>query len=64
MLTLDQAGALPNSLSPKTAEDGAVMHHPASARFRVRGQHCSLITLVVTPVHPKAMPVILTTEAE
>jgi hypothetical protein len=24
-LTLDQAGALPNSLSPNTAEDGAVM---------------------------------------
>jgi hypothetical protein len=25
MLTLDQAGALPNSLSPNTTEDGAVM---------------------------------------
>jgi hypothetical protein len=25
VLTLDQAGALPNSLSPNTAEDGAVM---------------------------------------
>ena len=45
MLTLDQAVALPNSQSPKTAEDGAVMHHPASARFRVGGQYCSLFKI-------------------
>jgi hypothetical protein len=42
MLPFDQAGALPGSQSPKTAEDGAVMRHPASTKFQVAAQYCSV----------------------
>jgi len=31
--SLGEAGALPNSLSPKTAEDGATINQPASTQF-------------------------------
>jgi hypothetical protein len=33
-LTLDRPGALPNSLSPKTAEDGAMMRNPIAGPQR------------------------------
>jgi hypothetical protein len=37
-LTLDQAGALPNSLSPNTAEDGPVIEKVYSPHVRESNQ--------------------------
>src|SRR3984957_2040230 len=36
-----KAGALPNSLSPNDAEDGAVMEHPDTSDSLHTGQYCS-----------------------
>jgi hypothetical protein len=46
VLPVGQAGVLSNSLSPKIAEDGAVISHVASTPFRLDAQYCSLFKIV------------------
>jgi hypothetical protein len=49
---MDQAGVLPNSLSPKMAEDGAVIGHAASAPVWLDGQYCSLFRIFAAKLKP------------
>src|SRR5450756_213582 len=46
MLPMDQTGVLPNSQSPKIAEDGAVVCHAAPMPLRLDGQYCTLLKIV------------------